>query len=116
MPLYDRPPPHRITLKSVTSGTDEGGGVTLTYTTAQSAVPCSINTASSSERALFAQMGIVVTHTIAMLASVLTTVPQRGWKATTDDRAESFHVRGIRHGRAYGSIPSFVMLDCEQIL
>lgn len=115
MALHDSPP-HAVTLLSVTSGTDNGGGTSLTYATAQSAVACSINTASSSIRQLFAQDGIVVTHTIAFLASALTTVPVRGWKATTDDRSENYHVHGIRHGRAYGTIPAFVYLDCEQQL
>lgn len=115
MPLYSNPP-HRVTLSSVASGVDNGGGNTLAYTVAQTGVPASINTASSSERELFAQMGMVVTHTVALLASALTTIPQRGWKVTTDDRSESYHVQGIRHGRAYGSIPAFVFLQVEQQL
>ena len=115
MALHDSPP-HAVTLHSATSSTDAGGGVGITYTSAQSAVGCSIATASSDVRELFAQSGIVVTHTIAFLASALTTVPLRGWTAITDDRSESFHIRGIRYGRSYGSIPSFVYLDCEQQL
>ena len=113
MALFDNPT-HRITLSSVASDTDAGGGVRLTYSAEQADVGCIINTASASEREIAAQTGQVVTHTIAILTSSLTAVPARGWKATTDDRSESYHVTGIRHGRQYGSIPSFVYLMCEQ--
>jgi hypothetical protein len=112
MALFDNPT-HTVTLSSLTTGTDTGGGVSNTYATAQSSVPCVINTASSSTRELFAQQEILVTHTVAFLASALTTVPTPGWKLTTDDRSESFRVHGIRYGRAYGTIPAFVYLECE---
>lgn len=113
--LWDNPP-HRITLLSVASGVDAGGGTSLVYTSVQSAVPASINTASASEVEMFSQQGMQVSHTIAVLASALTTVPLRGWKATSDDRSESFHIEGIRHGRSYGGIPAFVYLQVRQIL
>jgi hypothetical protein len=113
MPLYDNPP-HRASHYTSASSTDTGGGVTLTYTLAQAAVPCSINTAGSSERELFAQQGIVVTHTIAILASAITTIPKRGDRFVTDDRNENYHVQGIRYGRAYGRVPEFVYLSTEQ--
>jgi hypothetical protein len=115
MALHDNPP-HRVALYTSASGTDAGGGVSLTYTLSQSAIPCSINTASSSEQERFAQQGMVVTHTVAFLASVFTTTPKRGDKIVTADRTESFHVRGISYGRAYGNIPAFVYLACEQQL
>lgn len=113
MPLYDNPP-HRASHYTSASTTDTGGGVGTTYTLAQFAVPCSINTASSSERELFAQMGMVVTHTIAILASAITTIPKRGDKFVTEDRSESYLIQGIRYGRAYGRVPEFVMLNCQQ--
>lgn len=115
MPLWNNPP-HRITLLSSVSGTDAGGGTSVTYTSAQAAVPASINTASASEVEMFSQQGIQVSHTVAILASALTTVPLRGWKVTTDDRSESYHIEGIRHGRAYGRVPAFVYLQVRQIL
>ncbi len=113
--LWDNPP-HSIALYSVTSGADTGAGVLPTYTVAQSGIPCSINTTSASTQTLYAQSNIVVSHTIAILASVLTAVPVPGWKAQTTDRSESYHILGIRHGRAYGNVPAFVYLDCDQIL
>lgn len=112
MALHDNPP-HRITLQSSASGTDSGGGVQLTYTTVQSSVPASISTASASERDIFAQQGIVVSHTIGLLTSALTTAPARGWKVL-DESGNSYHVRGISAGRSYGSVPPFHYLFCEQ--
>jgi hypothetical protein len=112
MPLYDAPP-HTISLLKSGSSRDSGGGTSVSYTSAQTSVACSIKTASSSTKELFAQQEITVTHTVAVLASALTAVPEAGWKVTTADRAESFHVHGIRHGRAYGGVPAFVYLDCE---
>lgn len=115
MALWDNPP-HSISLSSVTSGTDAGAGTQLTYTVAQSGIACSINSASSSTKLLFAQQNIVCTHTVATLASTLTAVPKPGWKVQTTDRSESYHILGIRHGREYGNVPAFVYLDCEQQL
>ena len=116
MPRLYNNPPHRVALYTSASGTDAGGGVVLNFSLAQSAIPCSINTASSNERDLFAQMGITVTHTVAFLASEFTTTPKRGDKLVTADRTESYHVRGIRYGRAYRKVPAFIYLDCEQQL
>lgn len=115
MALHDDPP-HSVNTYTVVSSADNGGGTTLTYTLAQSAVPCSINTASANEQQLFAQQGIVVTHTVGFLASKLTTELTRGMKLVTADRSESYHVRGISKGRDYGSIPTFVYAYCEQQL
>jgi hypothetical protein len=116
MALYDAPPPHSVTTYTVSVSRDAGGGTSLSYSSAQAAVPCSINTASASEREIFAQQGIVVTHTVGFLASVLTTALTRGMKLVTSDTSESYHVRGISKGRAYGNIPAFVYAYCEQQL
>jgi molybdopterin synthase catalytic subunit len=113
MALHDNPPHRVTTYTSVTDNDDGGGGTALTFTTAQSALPCSIDTASASERELFAQQGIVVTHKIGILTSAITTAIVRGMKVVTDDRSESYHVRGISAGRSYGSIPAFTYLFCE---
>jgi hypothetical protein len=115
MPLWDSPP-HRVTVFSVASGTDAGGGTTLTYSSLQAAVPCIINTSSSSERELYAQQGVVVTHTVSFLKSAVTTTFARGMKLVADDTGASYHVKGIRNGRAMGSVPAFLYLDCEEIL
>lgn len=115
MALHDSPP-HAVTLHSATSSTDDGGGVGITYTSAQSAVPCSIKTLSAAEIERFAQMGIQVSHTVAVLSSALSVTPARGWKIVTDDRSQSFHIEGIRHGRSYGSIPAFHYFDCRELL
>lgn len=113
MPLYAAPP-HRVSVYTAASGTDAGGGVELTYTLSQSAVPCSVNTASASEVERFAQQGQVVTHTVAFLSSVLTAGVARGAKLVTDDRSESYHVKGVSAGRAYGNVPAFTYCFCEQ--
>jgi hypothetical protein len=115
MALYDNPP-HRVTTYTSDASRDAGGGTVVTWTAAQSGLPCSINTASASEREIFAQMGIVVTHTIGVLTSAITTPVVRGMKVVTGDRTESYHVRGISAGRAYGNVPAFTYLFCEQQL
>jgi len=118
MPLYDQPPPHRITLYSSTASNDAGGGTNVSYdvTPVQSAVPCLINTVSANTQALFAQQNISVSNTIAILSSALTSTPQPGWKAVADDTGGSYHVEGIRSGRQMGTIPAFTYLDVRQIL
>lgn len=115
MALYDNLP-HRVTSHTVTSSTDAGGGVTLSYTSAQAAIPCSINTARAAEVAQYSQQQIRVTHTVAFLASALTTALTRGMKLIADDTAKSFHIHGIRTGRGYGSIPAFTYAECEELL
>lgn len=113
MPLYDNPP-HRVSHYTSASGRDDGGGVTLSYTLAQSAIPCSINTSGSSTRELFAQMGIVVTHRIAVLASKITATVKRGDKFVADDTSASYLVQGITYGRTYGNIPRFAYFDVQE--
>lgn len=115
MALYDSAP-HACATYSVNATRDAGGGETLAYTLVQSAVPCSINTASSSTQELFSQQGIQVSHTVAFLASVLTTAITRGFKLVAADTGASFKVEGIRAGRAYGRIPAFVYCDCSELL
>lgn len=112
MALHDNPP-HLVNIYTVASGTDAGGGVELNFSLAMSNVPCSINTASASEQALYGQQGQVVTHTVAFLSATLTTPLVRGVKFVTADRSESYHVKGFSRGRAYGTIPAFVMAYCE---
>ena len=109
MALHDNPP-HRVTTYTVASSRDTGGGTTLTYTAADSALPCSIDTAGASERETFGQQGIVVTHKIGILTSAITTAVVRGMKVVADDTAKAYHVNGISAGRAYGSIPAFTYL------
>lgn len=115
MALHDNPP-HSVATYSVESSEDDGGGVTLTYTVAQSGVACSINTAGASTVELFAQDGIRVTHTVAFLSSVLTTDLTRGMKLVATDTSAAYHVKGIRLGRSYGRIPAFVYADVEEQL
>jgi hypothetical protein len=115
MALYSYPP-HRVTSHTVTTSRDAGGGTTYTFASAQSAIPCSINTAGASEVERYAQQGITVTHTVAMLSSAITTAIVRGMKVVTDDTSVAFHVKGIRSGRAYGGLPALTYLDCEQQL
>lgn len=115
MALYTNPP-HSVTLYTVNSSRDAGGGTLLTYTLAQSGVACSINTASATEIEQYAQKNIRVSHTVAFLSSTLSSTPTRGMKVVADDTSGVFYVRGIRSGRAYGGIPAFTYLDVEESL
>lgn len=117
MALYDAPP-HSVTIYGPpTAVRDGGGGTTITHgTTRQANVPCSINTTGASSRGVFDQDGMTVTHTIAILTSVLSSAVARGDKAVTDDTSETYHIVGIQKGRAYGSIPGFTYLQCQQQL
>lgn len=115
MALYDDPP-HSVTIYGPPTTTrDAGGGVSVTWPTVRlAAVPCSINTASATERELFQQMGLFVTHTIAFLSAALTTPIQRGDKIVADDTGDTYMVKGLRAGRAYGSIPAFTVAQVEE--
>lgn len=116
MALFDSPG-HSIDLYSSTSA-NVGGGVKITYSTdpVQTAVPCSINTASANTQERYAQQQIVVTHTIGIASNLLGSKPQPGWKAVAGDTGETLMIRGIRSGRAMGSIPAFTYLDVESVL
>lgn len=113
--LWDNPE-HRVTIFSVTSGVDAAGGVQLTYSSLQAAVPCQINTASSSTREQYAREQVTVSHTVSFLKSVVTTAFAPGMKLVADDTGASYHVRGIRSGRALMSVPPLLYLDCEEII
>lgn len=113
--LWDDPE-HRVTIYSVTSGTDAGGGVTLTYSSLQAAVPCQINTASSSTREQYAREQVTVTHTVSFLKSAVTTTFAPGMKLVADDTGASYHVKGIRNGRALMDVPAFLFIDAEEML
>lgn len=117
MPLYTNPR-HRCSSYTVDSGLDSGAGTKLTYTLAQSAIPCSINTASAATIEIFNQKGIVVSHTIGFLASTLTTTLVQGMKLVADDTGDTFLIQGIRQGRAApnNSIPALVYADVSSQL
>jgi hypothetical protein len=115
MALYDDPP-HSVDTYTVVSGSESGGGVTLTFTLAQSGVKCSIDTASADEQERFARMQQVVTHRVGFRASVLTTALTPGMKLVAGDTGGSFHVKGIAKGREYGGVPPFVYAFCEELL
>lgn len=114
--LYHNPPHTCSHFAPAGHTRDSAGGTTLTYpgSATQADVPCSINTAGASEVERYAQDGIVVTHTVAFLGRVLTSALVRGSKLTSG--SSSFHVRGIRTGRAYGGVPAFTYADCEEVL
>lgn len=115
--LWDNPV-HRVSSYTSEASRGDGGGTTLTFTLAQAAIPCLINTSSASEVELFAQQGIRVTHTVSFKATALTTALSRGMKLVADDNSASYHVKGIRTGRGspLGTIPAFVYADCEEQL
>lgn len=107
--------PHRCSTYSLTTSVDAGGGNSNSYTLAQASIPCLISTSSSSTSELYAQDNITVSHTVGIKSSLLTTAVTRGMKVT-DEAGLSYHVEGIRSGRAFMGIPAFTYLDCRQIL
>ena len=113
-PLWDYAP-HTCSVYSCASGRDEGAGVTLTYTLAQSDVPCSINSASASEQERFAQVNQVVTHTVGFKSSVLTVTLTPGMKLVGQD-GESLHIKGINTGFSWGPVPALTYCYCESLL
>ena len=106
--------PHLCSTYLATSGRDSGGGVLTDYQLAQSNIACLINTASSTTVEMYAQEQITVTHTIGIKSALLTTPVAPGMKVVAD--GASYHVRGIRSGRPFMSLPAFTYLDCEEQL
>lgn len=114
MALHDNPP-HTCSLFTSSASRDLGGGSALTYTAGQASIPCSINTVSASEREMFAQQGLEVSHVVAVLTSKLTTAVVRGMKLT-DEAGLSYHIEGVRTGRSYSGIPAFTYIQVRQLL
>src|ERR1044071_8427105 len=112
--IWDKPQ-HRTSISSLATVTDAGGGTGNVFTVVASALPCLINTASASEVELFAQQNIRVTHCIGYKASAMSVTLVRGMKITADDTGDTYHVHGIRKGRAFMGIPAFVYADVEHL-
>lgn len=115
--LYDDPP-HLISLSRAPTTKDSAGGINIGYVSVQSGIPCLINTASASTVKMYEQQQISVSITIGILSEALTTTPEPGWKAVTDDTGKTAKIQGIRSGRvsALGTIPPLTYLDCSQFL
>lgn len=111
--LWDNAP-HRCNTYTASSTTDAGAGTVITYTLAQSDVPCLINTSGANERELFAQMGVVVTHRVSFKTSVLAVPLARGMKIVSG--GDVFHVKAINGGLAFLGVPPLVYAECEQQL
>lgn len=109
-------PPHRVSVQRPTAGRDSGGGTTVTYTTVQAGVPCSIATLASAEVARFGALPVRVTHTVAFAAAALSVTLLPGDVLVTDDTGDRYRIQGLRSGRAYGTIPAIVYAECEQLL
>jgi hypothetical protein len=111
MPLYEASvSPHTVTILAATSSRDSGGGVSVSHSTRTSGVKGYLNATSSSEKEIFAQMGMTVDATF----STTDTTAQRGDKLTYGSR--SFHIRGIRVTEAVGTIPQLNQLLLEEQL
>lgn len=106
--------PHLATIKSATTGKDDGAGTTITYSVAQDNVPCRENITGSSTRDMFARQQVVVSATISFLTSTLTTALVPGMKIETNGR--SYHVTGITLSQGQGTIPSITRAMCEDQL
>lgn len=92
--------------------------MTLTFSLAQSAIPCSIDTMSSSEREMFAQQGMIVSHRVGIRSELLSTAVKRDDQFRPDDTGAIYTIRGISAGRAYAElgIPAFTYLMCDEQL
>jgi len=117
MPLWDDPP-MTVGIYSLTTARDAGGGQAFTYTLAQSACPCLINTSSASTSLQFAQQNIRVSMTVSFQASDITATLTRGMKLVASDTGLSLKIEGIRQGRAYDDLdmPALVYADCSELL
>jgi hypothetical protein len=110
-------PPHSITRYASSNAADSAGGHATTYTAGQSGIPCSIDTDRARIAELFGQQQAQeITHTIGIVARVLTTPFARGDKAVADDNSANYHVEGISTGREYGGVEKFVYLGVSEIL
>lgn len=117
MALHDNPPMRVTIYGPPTAARDGGGGEAVTWPTVrQAAVPCSIDTAGGTDRLVFSQMGMFVTHRIGILTSALSSDVARGDKVVADDTGDTFIVHGISKGRSYGNIPGFTYLSVESQL
>ena len=113
MPLWDSPPGQTFSVDVYypTSTQDAGGGTSLSYTLRTAGVLGILNSASSSEKEMFAQMGMTVSHTFVHYG---TTTAQRGDKLLYSGR--SLHVVGINVNEAMGTIPTLSKLVLNEIL
>ena len=109
-------PPHSVTRYASSNAVDSAAGHVTTYSAGQSGIPCSISTADASTVEKFAQAGQEVTHTIGIVAAVLTAAFRRGDKVIADDTSASFHVEGISLGRSYAGEPALLYLHCRELL
>lgn len=111
MPLYDNPP-FTVTIYALKTSQDDGGGTQNDYSTVRAAnVAGILNSTSSSEKEMFAQMGMTVDATFVQYG---TTAAQRGDKLVYN--GNSYHIRGINSNDAMGNIPALSTLYLELIL
>ncbi len=114
MPLWDNLP-HTMNVYTSTNAVDSAGGHTTTYTLSQTAVPCSINPAGSSNRpnsdaeGMFGQTQIMHNAAIATLTANLDPEVKRGDKVVGSD-GYTYKIEGISYGLAYGNVPAFTYL------
>jgi hypothetical protein len=113
--LYDDPP-HRVDVLRPITGRDAGGGTQITYSVVAAAVPCSIDTMSSTEVMRFAAAQIQVTHTIGFRADVLPVNLMPGDVLRAADTGARYKVVALRAGRPYGTIPALVYAIVDQLL
>ena len=110
MGLMDNPP-HSADIYQPSSGTDAGGGTSLVYSLRTAGVKGILNRASSSEREMYAQQGLTVSHTFVQPGE---TTAQRGDKLVYGSR--SLHIVGIVVNDAIGNIAQHSKLTLEEIL
>ena len=111
MALIDETP-HSVTVYGPpTTARDGGGGETVTWPTVRTVgVGGLLNTLSGSEREMFAQQNLVVSHKFG----TQDTTAQRGDKLVYGSR--SFKIEGIQTGEAWGSFPVLSYLILLEIL
>jgi hypothetical protein len=94
-----------------TSSADAGGGTSLTYAVRTAGVQGILNSASSSEKEMYAQMGLTVSHTFVHAGE---TTAQRGDKLVYDSR--SLMIVGINVNEAMGGIQTHSKLTLNEVI
>jgi hypothetical protein len=88
---------------------DASGGQVVTYTARDEDIPCLVRGASSSEKMLWMQQNISISHVIAATWSDWRT----GDKVTTG--GYSLRVVGIRPQQGVGNIPTWYEITLEEL-
>ena len=103
-------PPHLCDLYTRSETTDASGGQVVTYTLRVSSVGCLVRGASASEKMIYQQQNINVSHVIASADNRF----QEGDKIISNSL--TFRTQGIRPQQGVGMIPDWYEVTVEQVV